>query len=58
MHGTLYISKLKNKIFGHEPYSYDIWELWLPSTAVHFAFESSHSSLWTFGNITWTPICY
>jgi len=32
---------------------------YLSFTAEHYAFEiSSHSSLWTFGNITWTHICY
>jgi len=32
---------------------------YLSCTVVHFAFEiSSHSTLWTFRNITWTHICY
>jgi len=37
--------------FGHEPYSLDLWELWLPifHCGTLCLWITSHTSLWTFG---------
>jgi len=38
----------------------DFWELWLPifSCRTLRLWYTSHSSIWTFWNTTWTSICY